>query len=207
MVDIATIEEVRGWVIDNTDDASMDAILEPLRLSVDASIKAYCDCLFGMTEAIVGEIHDGRRGDLISPVHFPVVSVQKIVLGAYSDGTGGYELQSDEYFVREEEIVLAYAKATQRRGSIRLDYTHGYPEMPAQIKQALLLGVEAMYNRKTRRSIGITSRSKGGESESYGSGSGKAWDAATGLPAEVMGMLQNFRSIEFTGSSMAIRNS
>jgi len=207
MVDIATIEEVRGWVLGDTNDDSQDAILEPLRKSTDEIIKDYCDCLFGETDAVVGEVLDGRRTDMIVPDHFPIQSVQKVVMGADGSGSGGYELEASDYNYRQEEIVLIGTRSVRRRGTIILDYTHGYPNVPERVKQALLLAVEAMYNRKARRSIGVSSRSKEGETESYGGGSKSQWNDATGLPNDVMGMLQEYKRIEFTGSVMHARNS
>ena len=204
MPNIATIEEVRGWILNDESNSSQDATLEPLRLSVDEIIKDYCDCLFGETEALTGIILDSRRSDVIVPDQFPIVSVEKIVMFIDGDGVGGVELQANEYIVREEEIILRTRIQARRRGNISIDLTHGFADVPHRIHQALLLSVEGMYNRKTRRSIGLSSRSKEGESESYGAKS--QWDSITGLPIEAMGMLQHYRRIEFTGSVMQARN-
>jgi len=206
MTDFTTIEEVRAWVLGDDTDTSQDTVLEQLRKAAEESISIYCDCLFGATEAVVGELMDGRRSDLIVPEHFPINSVEELKIGTLGDGSGGVPLTANDYVVREEEVVLRISKTPQGRGFVSISYTHGYADVPETVKTATLMSVEAMYLRKGRGSIGLVGRSKEGESENYGGGNKGAWDEATGLPSEVVSMLSHYQRIEFTGSQMAGRN-
>lgn len=197
---LTTLKDIKTWLA--VTDTSQDAILTMLQNSVEASIVKYCETDFD-SHAKLNEILDGQRQDIVVPENFPIISVQGLRVGTYVDGSGGIPLNTiTDIIVREYEIALRSAYTAKGRGYVALDYTYGYAEIPPQVKMAAILGVEGMYRRKTRGNIGIRSRGKEGETESYSG----MWDDATGLPAEVVKMLAPYRHMEFPVSAMATRS-
>lgn len=194
-----TLQEAKDWL--SITGAAQDALLTSLIETADELIIDHCDTDF-TDKTVVNEIRDSRRSDTIITRHFPILSVQKVVVGCNVDGTGGVELTPDSYVVRDEMIVLRNGHTPQGRGLVRLDYHHGYATVPKRAKLAAKITVEAYYRQKTRGSVGISSKSKEGESISYRG----SWDKASGLPTEAIGLLSEFRVIEFPVDEMATRN-
>jgi len=73
------------------------------------------------------------------------------------------------------------------------------------VKQAILLGVEAEFRRRGRKSIGTSGRSKKDESERFDNGVG-SWDKKSGLPKEVVFKLNPYRVFEFPAQPRATHN-
>jgi hypothetical protein len=201
MAAIITLDDAKNWIGIELADTSQDARLQVMIGAVDAIIKDYCEAEFS-EQVVVGEILDGGRSDTIVPKNSPLRSVQNVFLNCYPDGTGGTPVTPTEYIVEADCIVMRWQATPKGRGLVRIDYKWGYASVPGPVKQAALLSVEALYNRKNRNSIGISSRSKEGESESYPS----AWNMESGLPKEAMAMLVPYRSMEFPVQNTAIRN-
>jgi hypothetical protein len=74
--------------------------------------------------------------------------------------------------------------------------------VPADVKHAVYEGVKANYQMRKRNAEGVTSRSKNGESESYGA----SWDQTTGLPSSVIAKLKNYKVWEIPNINMSQRN-
>ncbi len=155
------------------------------------------------THPVVKEIIDGVRGDTIVPEGWPLVSVESLYLGVEPDGSGGQPLlEPTDFIVRPEAVILRWTYTPRGRGQVALSYTYGFTEVPEDVKMAVYLSVEGFYRRRARGNVGISSRGKEGESESYT----KAWDTASGLPVEALGMLKPYKFQEFVGGPSAQRN-
>lgn len=203
MADILTLAEAKTYLgIDNTDK---DAILTPMVAAVNASIASWTESAFGAEVVVTNELHDARRQDIFIPDGFPLVSVQQIVTGVDSAGAGGTVLDPEDYSHDSVEVRILRSLVPQARSYVRIDYTYGYADVPPQVKMAAQLGVEGFYRMRERKSVGISSKSKEGESVSYGGG---AWNSQAGLPREAVSLLESFRRIDFgsTKASMATRN-
>lgn len=196
--------DIKPWLGIEASNTKNDAVLAVIRDAVEKSVVEYCEQDF-VLQVVVGEVLDGNRSDQIIPRHFPIVSVENIYIAANPDGTGGIKINSDMYQVLSEGITLRGINTTKGRGSIRIDYTHGYDGVPSDVKLAIIQAVEAEFRRKGRKSIGLTSRSKKDESEGY-STTGGSWDTKTGLPNEVVSKLNPYRTFEFPIQPIATRN-
>lgn len=205
---LVTLSDIKVFLGIPSTVTEYDAILAIFQESVEQSIINYCQTDFA-THVIAGppgEILDGGRQDVIIPRNFPIVSVEGVFFNVDVDGTGGYELQSTDYFHDEGAITLRYQHAPFSRGIIRLDYTYGYAAVPGDVKAAVYQSVKAEYQRYKKNSEDISSRSKGDESESFGTGNSGAWDSLTGLPRQIVAKLQAYRLYEFPNINMAQRN-
>jgi hypothetical protein len=198
------IKPYMGIPVSNTDS---DTVLTIFRDSVEASVLAYVETKFELTTT--SEILDSNGSDAIVPRNSPIASVQAIYIAVDSDGSGGNLLDPSLYRVDSHEITMRTAHFSRGRYYLKIDYTYGYDGVPAEVKHAILMGVEAEFIRKNKKTVGggISARSKKDESESLGSGGGAGWDTKVGLPNEVIAKLQSYKtSFEFPTSPMATRN-
>jgi hypothetical protein len=188
---LCTLQEVKDWLKVTGND--QDAVLTMVQAAIEQSVVNLCETDFA-THEYTNEVLDGDGKDVVVPLHWPIISVEHLLLHCLPDGTGGSDVAPEDMSVRPEAIYLANSLITPPgRGRVRLDYHAGYAAVPADVKMAVLLGVEAFMARKGRKNIGIASRGKEGESESYTA----AWDKKVGLPTEVVAMLGCYRAMEF----------
>jgi len=207
LVDLNT--DIKPWLGIDPGDTTYDTILSMIQNSVEQAVKNYTEAQFEPT-VVTNEILDGDKADTVTPKNYPLISVQQLVFYVDADGSGGSVIDSSEYTVNPEGVVLQSATySPYGRGRIRVDYTWGYASLPDDVKMAILLGVEATFRRRGRKSIGLGGRSKKDESERFtasGGGDQAAWDSKTGLPKEVVAMLSHYRAFEIPVQPMAVRN-
>ena len=193
---LCTLQEIKDWL--KITGADQDTRLTMVQKAVEQAVINLCETDFQPHE-YTNEVLDGDGKDVIVPRHWPILSVEHVLLYCLPDGSGGSDVATEDMSIRDEAIYLANSLITPPgRGRVRLDYHAGYASVPDDVKMAVMLGVEAFLARNARKSIGIASRGKEGESESYT----KAWDAKVGLPTEVVALLGSYRSMEFpTGTA------
>jgi len=199
---LQTLAKIKEWL--SITGTEQDGILSDIQAAVDQAIANYCETDF-TDQTIVGEMLDCRRSDMVVPLNFPILSVQSLKLWINANGTGGLEVDPDYMVVRPEGVYLKTQFTPQGRGLGLISYHYGYAVVPDRVKMASTLAVEAFYRRRARKSLGLTSRSKEGEAQSYENYKG-AWDELTGLPVDVVSMLGEYRDISIPVSPMAMRN-
>lgn len=199
-LNIVGLEELKTWL--GVTGTASDSILTAIGETVEGLINDYCDTRFDGVQTVTGEILDGRRADILLPEHLPIVAVTRIALWCETDGSGGTNLDAADYIVRPEEIALKGQYTPKGRGLIAIDYTWGYADIPARVKMAARIACEAYYRQRARQSVGITSRSKEGESVSYKD----AWSKEWGLPQEAIGLLAPYRTAMEWPSSYSTGN-
>lgn len=194
-----TLAEAKTWL--GVTGTTEDAVLGDIIAAVDGAIDNFCDVKFAET-TVENEIHDARRSDTLVPKHWPIRSVQAVRIGVNADGTGGSVIPATDYTVSEEAIRFRHLTMSQQRGYIALDYKHGLDGVPQPVKMAARLSVEGYYRMRARKSVGVVSKAKEGESISYSG----AWHGQSGLPNEAVALLRDYRLVDFPGGSMATRN-
>jgi len=198
-----TLNEAKEWLGISLTDTTKDTLLTDLIASSCDAIDAWTESKFNAPIVVTKELHDVRRQDVIIPEGWPLISVQKVVAGVDSQGNGGSELPSASYNSDSVEIKMLNFNLPKSRGYLRVDYTYGYAVIPAKVKLATKITVEGYYRMRTRQAVGITSKSKEGESISYQG----AWHKEAGLPVEAIGLLSSYRRIDWpVSSSVAIGN-
>lgn len=199
MIPLDTIKAYMGIA---TTDVSKDALLGIFQASVEQQVLNFCECDFSLV-VTTSEIHDGTNADVIVPNKCPIVSVQAIYRGTRPDGTQGQALNvGTDYYFDPNAITLVNQTTPLARGNIRLDYTSGYATVPGDIVLCICEAVKANYQKRSRNSEDLSSRSKGDEGESYVG----AWDKKTGLPVSVAAKLQPYRVYEFPNINTTQRN-
>jgi len=198
---LTTLDDIKTFLGIPLSDTEQDAIITMFKDSVEQSIINYCETDFDTHDAI--ELADATQADVIVPKHFPILSVQGVWFDVDLDGGGGYELEAGKDFYFDSVAITLRRQTPFRRGAIKLQYTHGYSSIPADVKMVVYQSVKAELQRYKRNSEDVTSRSKEGESESYGMG---AWDRLSGLPRQMLAKLQPYRVVGFANIPMAQRN-
>lgn len=198
----ATLDEIKTWLGIELADTSQDVKLTQLRDTVTEAIVDYTGQQFEI-DTYLGEILDGRRGDILLTENWPIVAVTELVVGCLPDGTGGQVVPANSYAVRDDEIALIAGVFPRGRGLVKVSYTAGYAAVPSKVKTAMMLGVQGYYNVQTKNLVGVTTRAKEGESISYAG----AWNKTYGLPNDSIGLLTEYREMGWgERSTMAIRN-
>lgn len=201
--------DIKPWLGIDVGNTTHDAVLTVMRDSVEQAVINYIENDFD-SHVVTGEILDSNASDTVITRHEPLISVQTLKFGVRPDGTGGQVVDPEDYQVITSEggsvIVLQNISQPRGRSVILVDYTYGYSSVPPDVKEAILLSVEAKFRRKGRKSIGLASRSKKDESESYSGGGKGSWDTKVGLPVDVVSMLNTYRKFEFPTQPMATRN-
>lgn len=208
LVPLATVKD---WIGVPSGDTTQDAKLTIMLNGVSAKIAQICGTDFALHVVLAAspEIIDGGRADIIMPKYLPLISVEQVILGwdLYT-APGGYPLDPADYQVEESGIILRHQYTPQGRGNVAVAYHGGYTAVPDDVIQATLISVEAMYLRLAKKSMGMTSRSKSvGSGTSEQENFGGAWDPASGLPKDAIGLLESHRDFEWPNAqSMATRN-
>ena len=204
MSDLVTLDEQKEFLGIKLADTERDVLIQTFLDSVEQQVKNLCETNFQETVVTSppGELHDGSIADVILPFGFPILSVEKISVGTETDGTGGIDLETDEFYFDDTGIMLRGRLTPRARGNISLAYTYGFEEVPADVKLAVMQSVKAELQRHDANTENISSRSKEGESESLRS----AWDPKSGLPVQIASKLQSYKLFEFPHFGMAQRN-
>jgi hypothetical protein len=214
-------DDVKPWLGIEVSETKHDSVLTIIMKSMEKAVLNYTEAAFTQ-QVVVGELLDGNLSDSIVTRNSPIVSVQQVVFGVSTDGTGGSAISSESYYLPKDmeevgpdyegsdpkgssAILLRYLETPRGRGLVRVDYTYGFDGVPPDVKHAILLAIEADFRRKGRKSIGTSGRSKKDESERF-SDSPAAWDKKTGLPQEVVYKLNPYRVFEFPTQPMATFN-
>lgn len=193
---LITLAELKAWLTIDSGDTTQDAILNQIIPAVNEIIEDYCETSFAES-TVTNEVHDCSKADAITVEGWPITSVQAVRLYCETDGTGGTTLETSQYFVREEEIVLRWLNVPRGRGLVAVDYKYGFAAVPEKVKLAAKITAEGYYRMNARKSVGITSKSKEGESINYS----KSWSGGApgtkgaGIPLEAIGLLQDYRDI------------
>jgi hypothetical protein len=201
-VDLVSLSDVKAYLGIPPADTSYDTLLTLFKESVEQSVYNFCETTFDEIE-VTKELYDGIDSDIIVPKYFPILSIENIYFGCDAQGEGGQRLDEEYYSMEETGIVLRWGVYTPNaRKIVRLDYTYGFEEVPADVKLCVLQSIKAEKQRYDSNTENISSRGKMGESESFGS----AWDKKTGLPAQIISKLQAYRVYEFPMIGNAQRN-
>ena len=196
--------DIKPWLGIDVADTEFDAVLTIIRDSVEQAVLNYTEATFVLTGPIM-EVLDASRSDQIVPREYPINSVSAIYFHCNPDGTNGELIDPISYQALPEAIILQHLYTPKGRSLLRIDYTYGYDGLPADVKHAMLLAIEADFRRKQSKSMGRSSRSKKDESESFSS-SASYWDTKTGLPKEVVYKLNPYKRYELPSQPIAQRN-
>jgi len=205
MASFVTLAEVKEWL--NITKPDFDSILTTINDAMCQAVVNYVGHDF-TDQIVTNEVIDASQSDQVIPQNSPIQSVQALYFHTRPDGSQGNLIDPIDYQVTPEGISLQNFHTPFRRSRIRIDYTWGYSTLPADVKLLMLQAVEAEYRRRGQKSLGVSSRSKKDESQSFTNDSSSAyWDPLTGLPTELKVKLNFYKpTFEWPSSPMAQSN-
>lgn len=135
---------------------------------------------------------DGRRADRLVLPEWPVVAITSVWDDAGWDFLPQSVIDPTEYGVEEESVLVLRGGRKFARGNrnVRVTYTAGYRTLtgntgepiPSTISYACLMIVDWLDSLKADRRLGVSSKSKNGESISF----------TDALPPQIAIMLEEF---------------
>jgi len=145
------------------------------------------------------EFYDGRSNDRFLLRQWPAVKPSELWVDSSSlftdvlnkKGTNEYELEGDCGV-----LLLNGVRFPKGIRNIKVVYLGGFTTVPYIIAEACIGTVEFMYDMKSDRRIGVTSKSKNAETVTF----------ISDLPPVIKTMLTPFQRFEFPSSAQGIQN-
>lgn len=111
------------------------------------------------------QFFDGRRQNCLVPAEYPVTAVAELRVDQSHEFADPSTVW-DNYVVTDDGMTVTLLDCYLPQGyhNVKLSYTAGYTEIPADLEYGCLLLVEWLYRFKNAGDIGRTSKNKGDES-------------------------------------------
>ena len=192
MTDLATLADFKTYKQIPTANIAEDEKITQLISAASSFIKEYCQRTFVdyFDEEII-EYHSGSDDSTVFLHEYPLVSV---VVEFSTDGGQTYTLGTEyvDYYVGGDHITSGDGSAlynpTISHNAIKVTYTGGYEEVPADLSIACMDLAEyyrkTEYNPKSSLGTNLVERST---ADYYG----------TKLPGHIFRILNNYREIEW----------
>lgn len=202
---LVTMAEAKDQLSITTTTPELDARVERWINAASQMIETYLDRK--LIYQTYTERKDGRRSDRIILSQFPVVSVVSL----HDDINWGFTstslIDANDYWIEEDStIVLKGFFFARGNRNIKIVYSAGYkspvlgglgPELPKDLSYACLLTVEWLEKMRNDKRVGVTSKSKNGESISF----------TNELPLEVRNMIDRYMTYDFPIADSSTGNS
>lgn len=190
---LTTVSECKAQLDIPVAETKYDAYLERLINTASQQIERYCNRKFQVENYV--EIFDGGGVDQQLLSHFPVIAVDKVCVDSS-------RVFGDDTIIPASGFALV-GNVLQRLGytwgnyqqSVKVSYSAGFSEIPADVEDACLLLVELRYRMKQDRRLGRESQSKAGEDITF----------ISGWPQEVKDILDEYKVIPMITDSSVQR--
>lgn len=178
---------------------SQDAVLERMIDAASAKIESFLDRKV-LTRSWT-EYQDGRANDRILLKHWPCSKPSEVwddPSGLFTDSSN--QLASDEFELEGDPaigiVLLGSRYFNKGTRNIKIVYDAGYATVPYDIEEACLFTVEYLYDMRSDRRIGVSTKGKNGETTTF----------LTNLPEFVIDMLLPYQRVEFGHANIAVQN-
>lgn len=163
MGDLTTLENVREYL--NIQTTSEDTLLSRLITAASSFIEKLLCNTFALTSYT--EVYDGNGHRKLWVTHTPITSVSSVVVDSKTISPAIDSVSSGYGFTREGIFLYGFwfEKGLQ---NVRISYSAGYAQIPADVEDECLRIVGLRY--KARDRIGVSGKSVGGEHVSYDMG-------------------------------------
>jgi hypothetical protein len=175
-----------------TAETKYDTYLERLINVASQHIERYCNRRFVVTNYV--EVFDGDRVNQLLLSNFPVTTISEVCVDSArvfdpSSAVTDYRLISPNILQRLDTHWGSYQQ------SVRVSYSAGFAEIPADIEDACVMLVELRYRMKNDRRLGRESQSKAGEDVTF----------VSGWPQEVIDVLDGYKVLPMVTDSSVLR--
>ena len=172
-------------------ETKYDAYLERLINSASQQIERYCNRRFVPWNYV--EIFDGNSSDQQILSNFPVLAINEVCVD--SSRVFGEDTIVTNYSLVDGNVLQRIGSSWgSSQQSVRVSYTAGFEEIPADLEDACIMLVEIRYRLKNDRRLGRESQSKAGEDITF----------VAGWPTEVTTILDEYKILPMvTGTSVS----
>lgn len=163
MAGLPTLAELKDYIGPGISGSGSDAELKLCLSGATNFARAYTGRLFTLTSGTT-EVHDGDGSCILFPRQAPIVSVQALTV----DGEAIAERTTwdgDGFVVYPYHVALSGHRFGQGIQNVGLTYTHGYADVPDDVRLAVLALATFYFKERTR--IGLLSTSNDGGSVSF----------------------------------------
>ncbi|HWK45124.1 MAG TPA: head-tail connector protein [Stellaceae bacterium] len=186
--DLTTLANVKAWlpgaggggIVYTTDDALLQRLI--------TAVSSYVQNWLGRTiaSAAYTDTRDGRGGDRISLVNYPVTAVAAVTIDGLSIPASPDGISAGFTFSDSTVFLIGYGFSRGTR-NVAIFYTAGYAVTPSDLEQAVIGLVALRYRERDR--IGLVSKGLAGETTAY---------AQQDMPADVAAVLAQYRRVSPT---------
>ena len=150
------------------------------------------------------EAWDGQASDMIIPREYPILNVTSIKFAANGEFASASSLPTQAFSWDDTSISLREnLKTPFLRSSVQVTYEAGFDEVPEDLQYATMIQYQYL-NKTASKSgspmLGLSSIAKMNESQTKDGNIGRS-----GLLAEVVGILENYRRLDAPLSVMFAR--
>lgn len=186
---LTTVAACKSQLDIPTANTDQDSFIERLINSASQQIDRYCNRRFVSTSYV--EIFDGNRSNQLLLGNMPVTALSELNVDSLRVFGSSTIVAATEYGRTGNIITKNSGNWGNVRQSIRVSYTAGFTEVPADVENACIMLVELYYRMKNDRRIGRESQSKAGEDITF----------VDGLPKAVTDVLDNYKIIPMVEGS------
>jgi hypothetical protein len=191
MADLATLAQFKTYKDIDSDNTKEDDSITQMLAAASSYIKQYCGRDFNNDEEII-EYFDASDATKVFLSEYPIIDITSVEFS--SDGGQNYTLGTlgTDYFVGEDYITSGtfnplYDSTSFIHDAIKVTYTAGFEDLPADITQACMDLTEYFrkteYNPKSSLGTNMVERSN------------KDGADITQLPAHIYRVLLNYRNV------------
>jgi len=197
---LTTLADVKSHLNIPVGNVSQDETLERMINSSSAKIENFLSRR--ILQRAYNEYQDGRSNDRILLSQWPVEFPSEVWVdssGLFTDVSN--QLDSADYVLEGDPaigiVLLGGRLFSKGIKNIKIVYNGGYVTVPYNIAESCIMTVEYMYDMRSDRRIGVTSKSKNSENVTY----------IQDLPEFVINTLLPYqRFFEFDQASIAVQN-
>lgn len=162
-----------------------------VELLINATSEAIEEYLcYIVREVAYTETYDGTRQNDLLLAQTPVTAITEIRVDYEREFAADTVVDAEDYQLLASSLVRRHSEVWPSGSqNIRVQYTAGYAEIPADLQYACLMFVEWLYRMREDRRIGRKAQGKSGESIT--------WDGE--IPASVKALLQKKRRTRVAG--------
>ena len=195
---LTTLEDVKQHLDIPVTNIDQDAILERMINAASQKIESFLDRR--IKKRSWTEFQDGRRNDRIVLRQWPCEKPTELWNDPSSKFTdtdnqldpADFELEGDPAI----GVVLIGRRFSNGNRSIKIVYEAGYDTIPFDLSEACIMTVEFMYDMRSSRRLGTSTKNKNSETISY----------LGDLPDFVLKMIEPYQRFDFGHASIAVQN-
>jgi hypothetical protein len=192
---IITVQQLADH-LDNSSPVAAETTRYELWInSVSSMVERYLDRK--LQQASIVEYHDGRSNDRVVLREWPVASIDELAFDYDSEFSDPNDIQpTDDYELMNNELVYLNGTLPKGKRNVRVTYTAGYAEIPADIQLATILACEWFETLRSNGDLGRTNLAKQDENVSI----------LQTLPPIITDMLDPYRRVEIPLSTIPVLN-